>query len=165
MVNRHNVGKQSSYNRHSHYITHKTLAISSARRRRKQRKRDIQSGKPSKKLSLISASWAQWALSNKVSNSLRLLRHVRAVGRYSCMKLSKNCLHLVPCYSAAQTQQVHFLSLTSVLVGEGSQHSDIHRCSCCKACVRKAECTKKKCPLCTLLGAGSHISSCTMEGD
>lgn len=114
---------------------------------------------------LISATWAQWTLSNKVNNSIHFPRHVRAVGRYSCIKLLKSCLHLVPCYSVAQIQQVHFLSMTSVRAGEGSQRLDIHRCSCCKACVRKAECTKKKCPLCTLLGAGSPINSCTMQGE
>lgn len=127
------------------------------------KKRDIQSGKSSKRLLLISASWAQWALSNRVNNFIRFPRHVRAARQYSRIKLSKSCLRLVQCYSAAQTHQVHFLSMTSVCAGEGSQDLDIHRCSCCKASVQKAECTKKKCPLCTLLGAGSHINSCTMR--
>lgn len=108
--------------------------------------KDIQSGRASKKLPMISSSWAQWALSNTVKNPIHLPRHVRAAGRCSCIKLLKSCLHLVPCCSAAQSQQVHFLSMTSVLAGEGRQHPNIHRCSCCKACVQKAECTKREVP-------------------
>lgn len=36
-----------------------------------------------------------------------------------------------------------------MLAGEGRQHSDAHRCSCCKACVWKAERTKRS-ALCAL---------------
>lgn len=144
----HNVGTDSSCNRHSHDITHRTLAISPHRETkvRDRSKKDIQSGKASKKLPMISSSWAQWALSNTVKNSIHFPRHTRAAGRYSCIKLLKSCLHLAPCCSAAQIQQVHFLSMTSVLAGEGRQHCNIHRCSCCKACAQKAECTKREVP-------------------
>lgn len=117
---------------------------------RDRSKNDIQSGKASKKLPMISSSWAQWALSNTVNNSIHFPRHVRAAGRFSCIKLLKSCLHLVPCCSAAQSQEVHFLSMASVLAGEGRQHHNIHRCSCCKACVQRAECTKREMPFCAL---------------
>lgn len=113
---------------------------------RDRSKKAIQSGKAIKKLPMISSSWAQWALSNTVKNSIHFPRHTRAAGRYSCIKLLKSCLHLAPCCSAAQSQQVHFLSMTSVLAEEGRQHCNIHRCSCCKACAQKAECTKREVP-------------------
>lgn len=132
---------------------------------RDRSKKDVQSGKVSKKLPMISSCWAQWVLSNKVKNSIHVPRHVRVTGRYSCIKLLKSCLHLVPCCSAAQSQQVHFLSMTSVLAGEGRQHLDIHRCSCYKACIEKAECTKREVPFVQSFGAGRHINSCTMGGE
>lgn len=144
----HSVGINSSCNGHSHHRQGPwpSLLIYRESKMRDRSKKGIQSGKVSKKLPMISSCWAQWALSNTVNNSIHFPRHVRAAGRYSCIKLLKSCLHLVPCCSAAQSQQVHFLSMTSVLVGEGRQHLNIHRCSCCKACVQKAECTKKEVP-------------------
>lgn len=49
---------------------------------RDRSKKDIQSGKASKKLPMLS-SWAQWTLSNTVNNSIHFPRHIRNAGSYS----------------------------------------------------------------------------------